>query len=567
MKVTVVGKGDEELTQKDYITQGGEGKIYVKKGTVFKIHDDPSKMIPVDKIRELTILDRPNIIRPENIVLKGNKPVGYTMKYIKDAFSLCQAFTKAFKKRYNLDEKNIVELVKIMQKTIDFIHSKDILIVDLNEMNFLINDKFDDVFFIDVNSYQTRHYPATAIMESIRDRHCNGIFTRETDWFSFGIVSFQLFIGIHPYKGKHASIGNMDERMKSNVSVFNNAVSMPPVCYPLDIIPISLRNWYEGIFEKGERTAPPMDFTAIKVVIKAVPYISGSKNLEILLLKAYDGEIIAYSQKYGSDVVITDKGFVYHKGTFHQLPQTKNVQIGFTPKMNFPIIAYVENSEVKIFDVINNKHLHYIANGSDIMSHDGRIYYQNGDQIIEVQFTEIKDNIFATSKVVGTVLERSAKMFEGVIIQSMLGDNNLQTYFLSIFPEAGTCYQFFVPELGEYRVINAKFQNKILMLIGINNKTGKYDRFILKLTDDYKSYELTKVEDISLADLNFVVLDNGICVMLNEEGKIQIFNNKIPTTQIKVVDDPIGKQDIKLFTDGSKVLFAKNNEMHSMRMK
>jgi hypothetical protein len=55
--------------------------------------------------------------------------------------------------------------------------------------------------------------------------------------------------------------------------------------------------------------------------------------------------------------------------------------------------------------------------------------------------------------------------------------------------------------------------------------------------------------------------------MLNEEGKIQIFNNKIPTTQIKVVDDPIGKQDIKLFTDGSKVLFAKNNEMHSMRMK
>ena len=566
MKVTVVGKGDQELTSKDYITQGGEGKIYVKKGIVYKIHDDPSKMIPLDKIDELKKLNLPNIIRPENVVLKGNKPVGYTMKYIPDSFSLCQLFTKAFKKRHNLNETNINDLVKIMQSTINFIHNKDVLIVDLNEMNFLVDTKFDEVFFIDVNSYQTKKHPATAIMESIRDRHCNGIFSKMTDWFSFGIVSFQMFVGIHPYKGKH-TLSSLDERMKKNISVFNKDVSLPPVCYPLDVIPVSLRNWYESIFEKGERTQPPADFTAVNHLVQHVPYVTTGNKLEVVLIKSFDEEILCFAKSFDKEVVITDKGFVYCNSVFHKLPSIKNAQIGFTPKMNSPIVAYLDNNSVKLFDVMENKELPYTANGSDIMSYNGKIYYQNGDQIIEVQFTEIKNITIPTSKVVGTILERSAKMYDGVIIQSMLAGNDTQTYFASIFPEAGLCYQFFIPEVGEYRILNAKYQNKVLMLIGLNNKTGKYDHFILKLDDGFKKYETIKEEDVDLTDLNFVVNNAGIAVFI-KDGKLNIFSNKIGANQVRVIDEPIAvKQDIKLYTNGEKIFFTKGSDLHSVRVK
>ena len=47
-----------------------------------------------------------------------------------------------------------------------------------------------------VDSYQTAHYPATAIMPSVRDWKVPlHDFSELSDWFSFAIVSFQVFLG------------------------------------------------------------------------------------------------------------------------------------------------------------------------------------------------------------------------------------------------------------------------------------------------------------------------------------------------------------------------------------
>src|SRR6478609_7422794 len=91
MKLHIQGKNQVDLVQKDFLTSGGEGSIYVKGGTAFKVYNDQKKMIPVGKIQELSCLTHPNIIKPEDVLIdSNNKPVGYTMRFVNDTYALCQ---------------------------------------------------------------------------------------------------------------------------------------------------------------------------------------------------------------------------------------------------------------------------------------------------------------------------------------------------------------------------------------------------------------------------------------------------------------------------------------------
>ena len=98
MKIFPRGAPAVELTQRHFLAAGGEGKIYVKDKTVYKIYEDPVQMIPEGKIRELSVLDDPHIIKPELPILDAkNILIGYTMKYVKDAIALCMLFTKTYR--------------------------------------------------------------------------------------------------------------------------------------------------------------------------------------------------------------------------------------------------------------------------------------------------------------------------------------------------------------------------------------------------------------------------------------------------------------------------------------
>ncbi len=52
--------------------------------------------------------------------------------------ALCQMFTKAFKDKNGVTPKQVFELVQQMRKTTTRIHDAGVLIVDCNEMNFLV---------------------------------------------------------------------------------------------------------------------------------------------------------------------------------------------------------------------------------------------------------------------------------------------------------------------------------------------------------------------------------------------------------------------------------------------
>ncbi len=271
MDVYVQGR-KVRLTQAEFRAQGGEGAVYVRGGTAYKVYADPAKMIPPAKMGELSALTLPDIVRPQDVLWDGRgTPVGYTMHAVPDALMLCQTFPKAFRDRAGLTPEKSLHLVRALQAGVRHVHGCGLLIVDLNEMNFLVDPQFGHVFFIDVDSYQTPRFPATALMDSVRDRHAQD-WDQGTDWFSFAVVSFQMFVGIHPYKGKHPALKTLEERMCANVSVLNPDVSVPATCLPWDVIPTAYREWYRTVFERGHRVPPPDGPQAvITLAARAVP--------------------------------------------------------------------------------------------------------------------------------------------------------------------------------------------------------------------------------------------------------------------------------------------------------
>ena len=569
-KYNLQGGGEVNLTPRQFLAKGGEGAVYAKGSVAYKIYLDEKKMIPPAKIKELSVLQHPNIIRPELLIFdKRKKPVGYTMKLLKDVLPLCQLFTKAFRQRHSITPEKMIELVQKLQELIVYIHSKGIIVVDLNEFNFLCNDIFDEIYGIDVNSYQTPSFPATAIMDSIRDRHATA-FDTNTDWFSWAVITFQMLIGIHPYKGNHPDFKSLpknqrlDARMKQNISVFHKDATLPGVCQPFDAIPNTLRQWYMALFEKGKRLAPPLDFDAAIEVITKIKEIVGSDLFNIELLKEYEDDVLDCSCSPMNRVVVLPND-VYVGGRHCQKFWSGKYVIGFLPVNEDPIVAYFDNgNELRLFNLATYKPVEFNGsmNGDALMESNGRIYLKNGTNVIEVGFYGTGKETRASFNQVGNVLDmpESTKVFPGVIVQILLN-----RYVVSIFPESGKCFQVGVQELDGYRLVDAKYENNVLMIVG--EKGGLYDRFVFRFNRNYQGYHLRKIENISHTGLNFTVNDAGVCMMINEEEKVEAFSHLSNTTQVKMMEDPAINADMRLFHDGTAMLFAQGKKLYKISMK
>src|SRR5438552_997706 len=108
MKVYIKGQGEITLGQREFFRQGGEGQIYIKGNTAYKIYIDPAKMLPLGKITELSVITDPNVIRPVHIIEDGaGKPLGFTMPYKKNAVALCQTFTSAWRTRSKITPQQV----------------------------------------------------------------------------------------------------------------------------------------------------------------------------------------------------------------------------------------------------------------------------------------------------------------------------------------------------------------------------------------------------------------------------------------------------------------------------
>src|ERR1035437_1387606 len=263
IKLSTKSNKNITLTDSEYLAGGGEGEVYVKGSVAYKIYHDRSKMLHIAKMHELQALsDLPEIVIPAEILYNQNgQEVGYAMQYIQDREFLCKLFTKGFRAKNGIGNNDIIDIVKNMQRILNEIHKRKIIVGDYNEMNFVLDKGLKTVYHIDTDSWQTPSFKCTAIMPTVQDMTVPmGYFDENTDWYSWAVVIFQLYMGIHPYKGRHPNYTAKDfeKRVKDKISVFNQDVDIPATAQDFSVIPKIQLDWFKEVFEKGHRGIPPV---------------------------------------------------------------------------------------------------------------------------------------------------------------------------------------------------------------------------------------------------------------------------------------------------------------------
>jgi hypothetical protein len=417
-------------------------------------------------------------------------------------------------------------------------------------MNLLAAHDFSDVYFLDVDSYQTPSYPATALAENVRDRHATG-FNEGTDWFACAIVSFQMFTGLHPYRGLYPPLNGLDERMKANVSVLHAGVSVPPACLPFSVIPPAYLDWYRAVLEDGRRLPPPsecgMQNANCGLSVGAErSAILPSGSLDVKLLGTYDADIWDYLNGATLTARSVYQGVQRVAATPHptaRLALTKRGRV---------VVAYLDGQQLWLQDLDGGAALKTTLEADAINTSAGRLFLKRGAMLAEVDVLEFGGRILAALRPLGQVLPHAAQMFAGVVIQNLLGG-----YYASLFTSAGVCHQARLPELDGYQILEAKLSGTVLMVV--RARACLYDRVIYRFSDDFRSYDVRIITDIVPAGLNFVTLDSGVCLCLTEDGTLEVFPRYIHTPGRKIISQP--PDNARLSSAGTTALLAQGHRL------
>lgn len=546
------------LEERDFVAEGGEGRVYGKGDRIFKLYADPARTIPRAKVDELAVLDHPAILRPLDMLFdKSGTPVGFTMQWQRNTVPLCKLFTNDFRNRNNLGNAETAELVENMASIFVLIHSKGCLVVDANEMNFLVDGtRLVSPYFIDVDSYQTPRFPATAIMDSIRDYSATA-FSEMSDWFAFAIVATQLFIGIHPYKGTHQAYGKgeLKRRMQDNVSVFNRDVRLPGAVRDFTVIPHAYREWLERVLERGERLAPPSNAGAINVAMPAVT-VATMARFVIELIREFPGQIIATND----DCVIC--GDTIYSLSGHALGRAaRGTEIIRTPSGR-QIMARTRDGMLAMAS-LGGVPLTIEVAARALMVCGDMLVAIGGEHAVVVGLEEFSDRVIPCIKGQWEVLPNATAVLDGLLYQDVLGTSWLNIFYTTATGKAACLFRHF-KELDGYRVLEGRYRNRVALVLGERN--GRYDLMTYKFSADLGEASCTVESDVPYQVPNFVVLDNGTTIRITGDDELLLFSNDPQRREVQTVRDAGISMEMRLCLVNGRVCFAVGSKLYSIRM-
>lgn len=547
-------KREVTLTDKNYMAAGGQGAVFRLKDLAYKIYHENLPVIPEAKILELAQLKHDNILAPIEPLYDcvTNKAVGFTMPYINKVEFLCQLFTRNFRDAKGISPNEIADLVAQKQKTLQYIHNKGVLVVDYNEMNFLLDKDIRDVFFIDVDNYQTKNFPTTAIMDSIRDRKGKpGVFTELTDWFSWAIVTFQMYVGIHPYKGRIDGYKPKDwlKRMDDGVSVFEKGVRLPPACQDFSVIPPKHLAWYKEVFKHNQRSIPPLpDGVALASGIVRTVVSKGDFVVnQIFDVNEPIKNVFVFN---GKRYALTRKG-VYDEGK-NLIVQKKNI-LGMCDVFGEdPLYVLQNNRNAEFYDLKND--LVGSIEAEDMMGYNGAIYTINNGQLVQNTFERLGKTIHRTKNVCD--ISRSYKVFRGVIFQ-----DDFMKCRLAIPFDLDYCVNIRVKELDGQRIVDARYESGICIII--SEQKGKYFKNTVCFNKDHSDYTILSEALVDFHAVNFTVLPNGMCLAVDSE-KLSLFKGLSGRKEINDIPFDVS---MRLYHHNMDVLFVDENKLYKVSMK
>jgi hypothetical protein len=568
----IVGAGGVTLTltDKHYKAAGGEASVYVNGNSAYKLYHDPdAKMLPQKKMQELALITNPYVVIPKEVIYdaKSGKPLGYTTDFIDDSEPLLRMLTRTYKNDNNISYATIAELVKRMQLVVTDVHKAKCLIADLNELNVLVKTtNFTDAFFIDTDSYCTPSFKATAIMDSVRDRRVSKIDSKGvlhyqpdemSDWFSWAVLTFWLYTNIHPFRGGHDKYKPKDKKkqMDDGISVFHPGVRTPPSVNDFKVIPKRHLDWYKDLFLNNNRSVPPLaDGTAPVLVPTQIVMIKGTDKLTVAEIIAYSDDITAVHNFMGVYYVVTKKHIYAGKKEIGKVTGKRNLVCNAND--GSPIIATQDGNRV-VFNELTSDVPVGTVGGKDMFARNGAIYTIANGKMVENSFNAFGDKIIHKCKELENVSVTSAKLYDGCVIQDLLGKK-----YLTLPYKLGSSFSKHVPELDGYRIVDAKSDKTVTVVIA--EKGGQYDRFVIVYDRKFTQSGIRKVEDVAYDTINFAVMENGLCILLASDTEMELFST---ANQFEVLTNPPFDATMKLFTTPDGFFFVSGNSIHQIRRK
>lgn len=559
LKVVLDGRGPLTLRDSDYVATGGEGSIYRANDTVVKVYTDTAKMVRdgMDaKVKALAKkLHHAGIIAPQGIVLnETSQPIGYYMPFA-DGEPMARAFVSDFRARTGFSDADAVKAVERMREIVDFAHAQHALMVDANELNWLlqVTPAGPAPKVIDVDSWAIDRWPATVIMPSIRDWNAKA-FDEITDWFAWGIVSFQLFTGIHPYKGKIDGYkpGEMIRRMKERASVFDSRIKLPHSVRDFSCIPSQLRDWFKSTYQDGARSAPPTTLgptapSASARVLHSTITAGGAIIFEKIIsyptnraLRAWPCGVALLASR---DVIdIGDRRII---GTL-QSNSAEVIKAGqgwlLADWINgAPVFSYFDGASTAVQSPLAIKR--YFRSGN-------RLFGVTDREMVELQFRLLgKPVITAGARL--SIRPNSTAWFNGVAVQDVFGNA-----FLLLPTETGMV-QPRVKELDGASIVSAKASGRFAAFI-ILEKTGDYRKVEIVFDKTFITYT-TWTGGTDSPELNMAILPSGVVATIVQDGELALF---VPTNgnMNKIADRNIST-DMALTYSGTVLLYIRDGDV------
>lgn len=559
LKVNVGGRKQVDLGSSSfhYVGAGGQASIYQGGGVAYKLFHDAKGMIPVGKMQELMGITAPNVVKPLDVLYATNgDAAGYTMKYLAGMQPVCKLFTKGFKQDNAVTPDMIVELVRQLQLSVASIHRDGCLVVDLNELNVLVADDLVSPFLIDTDSFQTKSYRATAIMDSVRDRvAAPGHFSPLTDWFSFAVMAVQLYLNIHPFKGSHPKYlpSDMNKRMDDNVSIFHPGVKLPVVCNPLSVIPPRHLEWLKAVLLHKERSIPPMADAGGSIQVPAnIVLVNGTDKFEVKELFALDSDILFWMEHFGVDYLVTRTGVYKGQDLVWKRASAFRKVLTCVSDAGELVIAGQAGKQLTFMDKDGVAFGQVLSDGC--FYRNNCFYTVNRGRMFETRFTSMSGKVLPMTKAVAQVSEFNTHLYPGVVVQDLLG-----RVWLTIPYSQGFCASHPVPALDGYRIIDAKSERGVCIVVA--ERKGKYSRFILEFKADFSGFDLREEVDIAYDGINFTVLENGLTILLAGD-ELQLARKGT----IHQLSNPPLSANMRLFSKAGNVFFLNGSSVYSLKM-
>lgn len=560
VRVQVQGGKWLHLGHRELLAEGGEGRIYIHADRAYKLYHDPQRVILAAKLRELAVLDHPSVIRPQTLLLdQQQRPVGYSMARVHGGTPLVRLFARQFQRQQGITAKQLLALCHAMAAVVRLVHRQGCLLVDANELNWLvIAPGYREVVVIDVDSFQTPHYPATAQSPTIHDYQQNG-FSEASDWFALAVLVCQLWVGVHPYKGRHPDFSPHDlaGRMRAGVSLFDPAVCLPPSAADPVHIPVPWQDWLRAVLAGGERLAAPDvsrgTMLRLQLPSQVSPRAGGSVSLEVLARHTAPIEWVDCID--GLRVVCCGGQLWSAAGTALDRPAGEGVLL-FPRGVDHPLWAQLLDGQLNLISLCDGQVWPAGIAARACFSIAGRLYLLACERLLEVRCRWLGERWHALVVGSWSILPEATQLAEGFLFQTVFGQTRLLIPF-----RTGSLAQVVVPELAEHRLLGGRWEAGVAVLVG--SRKGQLDRFTLRFDEHHCHYQLHCVEDISLLAWNLAVLDNGVAVLAGES--LEVFFRD-PNRPVRRELAPGDAADLSLVADGAELLGYRDETLYRLRL-